>query len=146
MSVQSMLSDLAGMLYVSSVVGKDVSSVHKFCNEETVEGLLLGRNTMAKAFGLPVEHVHYLPRGMMGNINDMVCMYSTEQSNGVFHWSKRTINSLDNATTQDKRLSLVMSMCTLFLHLMLDLDDSLLQGSFFEDFTNDFNLPTKKVA
>ena len=64
----------------------------------------------------------------------------------MFHWSERTINKLDNATSQEKRLALVLRMCALFINLMLDLDDSLLQGSFFEDFMNDFNLLTKKVT
>ena len=72
--------------------------------------------------------------------------YLTRLSNAVFNWSKRTINKLDNTTSQDTRLALVLSMCALFLNLMLDLDDSLSQGSLFGDFMNDFNLLTKKVA
>ena len=70
----------------------------------------------------------------------------TRLSNGVFHWSERTINKLHTVNIQDKRLVLVLSMCALFLNLMLDLDDSLSQGSLFGDFMNDFNLLTKKVA
>jgi hypothetical protein len=70
----------------------------------------------------------------------------TRLSDGMFHWSERTINKLDNTNSQDKRLALVLSMCALFVNLMLDLDDSLSQGSFFGDFMNDFNLLTKKVA
>ena len=70
----------------------------------------------------------------------------TRLSDGMFHWSERTINKLDNTNSQDKRLALVLSMCALFVNLMLDLDDSLLQGSFFEDVMNNFNLLTKKVV
>ena len=65
-------------------------------------------------------------------------------SDGVFHWSKRAINKLDNTNSQDKRLTLVLRMCALFLNLMLDLDNSLSQGSFFKDFTIIFNFLTKK--
>ena len=65
------------MLYVSSVVGGDVPSVHKCCNEGAGEGLILEREAVAKVFGVPVEHIHYLLRGMMGNVDDMACMYST---------------------------------------------------------------------
>ena len=63
--------------------------------------------------------------------------YLTRLSDGVLHCSERTIKKLDNTTSQDKRLT---------LNLMLDLDDSLLQGSFFKDFMNNFNLLVKKVA
>ena len=72
--------------------------------------------------------------------------YLTRLSDGVLHCSERTIKKLDNTTSQDKRLALVLSMCALFLNLMLDLDDSLSQGNFFGDFMNDFNLLTKKVG
>ena len=74
-----MLSDLAGILYVSSVVGRDMLPVHKCCNDGAGEGLLLGRQAVAKVLGVPVEHIHYLSRGMMGNVDDIVCMYFTEQ-------------------------------------------------------------------
>jgi hypothetical protein len=63
--------------------------------------------------------------------------YLTRLSDGVLHCSKRTIKKLDNTIIQDKRLT---------LNLMMDLDDSLLQGSFFKDFMNNFNLLVKKVA
>ena len=59
--------------------------------------------------------------------------FLTRLNNGVFGWSERTVNKLDNATSQDKRLALVLSMYALFRNLTLDLDDSLSQGSFFED-------------
>ena len=53
---------------------------------------------------------------------------------------------LDNTTSQDTRLALVLHMCALFINLMLELDDSLSQGSFSKDFMNDFNLLIRKVA
>ena len=74
------------------------------------------------------------------------CDYLTRLSNSVFHWSKRTINKFDNTISQDKQLTSILIMCALFLNPMLDRDDSLLQGSFFGDFINNFNLLTKKVA
>ena len=61
---------------------------------------------------------------------------------GASEWSKK----LYNTSSQDKPLTLVPSVYALFLHLMLDLDDSLLQGSFFEDFMNNFDLLTNNVA
>ena len=91
MSVRSMLSNGAGMLYVSSVVGGDVPPVHKLCDEGVDRGLLLGRKAVAKAFYVPVEHIHYISRGMMGNINDMVCMYSTEQDFVVINEEKGVV-------------------------------------------------------
>ena len=69
----------------------------------------------------------------------------TRLSDGVFHWSNRTINKLDNTNSQDKWLALVLSMCALFLNLMIDVDDSLSQGSFFGEFMNDFNLLKKNL-
>ena len=74
-----MLSDLASMLYISSVVGGDVQSVHKFCDEGAGKGLLLGRKVVAKVFDVPDKHIRYMPRGMMGNVDDMVYMSSTRQ-------------------------------------------------------------------
>ena len=50
----------------------------------------------------------------------------------------------DSLTVQEKQSKLVMSMIALFLNLILDVDDRLSQGSFFEDFMSDFNLLTKK--
>ena len=70
----------------------------------------------------------------------------TRLGNCVSHLSERTINNLHNVNSQDKRLVLVLSMCALFLSLMLDLDDSLSKGIFFKDFMSDFKLLTKKVS
>ena len=55
------------------------STCAQVCNEGAGKGLLLGRKAVANEFSVPVEHIHSLPRGMMGNIDDMVYMYSTEQ-------------------------------------------------------------------
>ena len=62
-----------------SVVSGDVPPVHNICNEGAGKGLLLGRKAVANAFSVTVEHIHSLPRGMVRNVDDMVCMYSTEQ-------------------------------------------------------------------
>ena len=70
----------------------------------------------------------------------------TRLSGGAFHWSEQTINKFDSTNGQDKRLTLVLSMCAQFLNLMLDVEDSLSQGSFFKDFMSDFNSLTKKVS
>ena len=73
-----MLADCAGMLYVSAVVSADVSPEHRFRDSKAKEGLLLGREALSKAFGVPLEHIDYLPRGMTMNIDDMACIYSTQ--------------------------------------------------------------------
>ena len=70
------------------------------------------------------------------------CM--TRPNDGIFHWSEQTNNKIDSLTTEDTHLKLVTSMFALFLNLMLDTDDSLSQGSCFEEFMNDFNLMTKR--
>ena len=70
----------------------------------------------------------------------------TRLNDSVFHWSERTINTIDITSTQDTQLTLVLSMCVLFLNMMLDLEDNLLQGSSFEDFMSDYNLLTKKAS
>ena len=67
----------------------------------------------------------------------------TRPDNGMFTWSKRTMTKLESVTAQDKHLKLVLSMFALFLNLILDSDDSLSQGRFFEEFMNNFNLMTK---
>jgi hypothetical protein len=74
-----------------------------------------------------------------GNYN---CL--TRLNGGMFYWNEQTLTKLDSVTVQEKQLKLVMSMIALFLNLMLDVGDSLSQGSFFGDFMSDFNLLTKK--
>lgn len=77
-------------------------------------------------------------------ICDSDCL--TRLNDGVFHWSERTTDNIGNTSTHDKRLTLVLSMYALFLNLMLDLEDSLSQGSLFEDFMSDYNLLIKKAS
>ena len=50
---------------------------------------------------------------------------------------------IGGAAVEEKRMRLVLSMITLFANLMLDLDDNLSEGSFFEDFMSNYNLLTK---
>ena len=77
-------------------------------------------------------------------ICDSDCL--TRLNDGVFHWSERTTDNIGNTSTHDKRLTLVLSMYALFLNLMLDLEDSLSQGSLLEDFMSDYNLLIKKAS
>ena len=62
------------MFYILLVVDGDVPPTYQFCDEWAGKGLLLGHEAVAKAFGVPVENVHYLPREMMGNVEDMACI------------------------------------------------------------------------
>jgi len=55
----------------------------------------------------------------------------TRSDDGVFCWTERTKNKMEDLTIENKRFKLVLSMFTLFLNLMLDVTESLLQGSFF---------------
>ena len=58
----------------------------------------------------------------------------TRLDDGMFSWTKRTRNKMDDTTIKNKRFKLVLSMFMLFLNLVLDVTESLLQGSFFEEF------------
>ena len=59
---------------------------------------------------------------------------------GAFHWSERTTNKLESVSIEDKRMRLVVSMFSLFLNLMLDVDDNLSESSHFEEFMTEFSL------
>lgn len=61
----------------------------------------------------------------------------------MFNLSKGTLNKIESSATENKMMKLVLSMFTLFLNLMLDSHDSLLQGSFYEEFMHNYNLSTK---
>ena len=56
----------------------------------------------------------------------------TRSNGGRFVWSERTMNKTESATTEDKLLKFVLSMFALFLNLILDVKESLLQGTFFK--------------
>ena len=75
-----MLSSLAGMLCVLLVVDGDALPIHICCDEEAGKGLLPRNEAATKVFGVTVDHVQYLPRGILGNVDGVSCMYSTEQS------------------------------------------------------------------
>ena len=64
----------------------------------------------------------------------------TRTSRGMFHWSEWTINKTENVSVEDKQMRLVVSMFSLFLNLMLDMDDNLLEGCHFKEFMNKFSL------
>ena len=76
--MRSVISDITGILLLSAVIAGNMPREHHFRSERAGEGLLLGRDLLSKAFGVPVDHVHYLPRGLMMNIDNMACMYSTQ--------------------------------------------------------------------
>ena len=76
MSTRSMMADLVGMLCLSSVVCANAPRKHRFRPEKAGEGLLIGREALAKAHDVPVEHIHFLPRGQMTNSDNMTCIYS----------------------------------------------------------------------
>ena len=61
-------------------------------------------------------------------------------SRGMFHSSERTINKIETVSVEDKQMRLVVSMFSLFLNLMLDVDYNLSQGCHFEEFVNKFRL------
>ena len=54
-----------------------IPSVHIFCNEGAGKVLLLGCEAVAQVLGVPVDHVYYLQRVMIGNGDDTACVYST---------------------------------------------------------------------
>ena len=51
-------------------------------------------------------------------------------NNGMCYWSKRATNKMESATIKEKRVKFVLCMIMLFLNLLLDTKESLLQGSF----------------
>ena len=67
----------------------------------------------------------------------------TRPSNGMFYWSEGALNKIESSTTENKMMKLMLSMLALFLNLMLDSEDGLSQGSFFEEFMLDYNLLAK---
>ena len=67
----------------------------------------------------------------------------TRLDKGMFYWSERTLNKIESANNDDKRFELVLSMFTLFLSLMLDVTESLSQGTCFEEFMREFNFLLK---
>ena len=60
---RSMLSDLAGLLCVSSLIGVDVPRDHCFCSSGAGEGLVLGREALAKVFNVSVDSIHIYQGG-----------------------------------------------------------------------------------
>ena len=65
------------------------------------------------------------------------------EKGGLFFWSKRTMECLSNYngsdTLQQRQMKLVMCMLTLFLNLMMDIDEEVSEGSFVEPFIGAFN-------
>lgn len=83
-SQRSMLTNAAGILAVTTVVGdsanseNDVPNRFKFRPKNAGEGLLLSRDIMAEALGVSVENIHFTPRALLYNTDDMACMWSQE--------------------------------------------------------------------
>ena len=71
-----------------------------------------------------------------------VCL--TREEEGVFFWSKKTMIKLGEKASdifQQRQMKLGMCMIDLTFHnLMLDMDESLSEGCFFEMFMYAFNL------
>jgi hypothetical protein len=55
-----------------------VRALIRSVEEVAGEGLLLARKLLAEGLGVPVEMVHFLPRGLRCNVDDMACFYSRE--------------------------------------------------------------------
>ena len=64
----------------------------------------------------------------------------TRLGEGTLDWSKRTTNKIKSVSIEDKQMRLVVSMFSLFLNLMLDVDDNLSESSRFEEFMTEFSL------
>ena len=73
----------------------------------------------------------------------LISAASDQSDKGMFHWSERTLDKIESENIRNKRFELVLSMFTLFLNLMLDVTESLLQGTCFEEFMREFNLLLK---
>ena len=77
-SVRSVMVDISGMLYVSALIDDNIPTELQFKPDGAGEGLLLARDLLAKAFDVSVDHVHFLPRGLRMNMDDMGGMYSSQ--------------------------------------------------------------------
>ena len=77
-SVRSVMADISGMLYVSALIDDNIPTELQFKPDGAGEGLLLARDLLAKAFDVSVDHVHFLPRGLRMNMDDMGGMYSSQ--------------------------------------------------------------------
>ena len=64
----------------------------------------------------------------------------TRSSKGILDWSERTTNKIESVSIEDKQMRLVVSMFSLFLNLMLDVDDNLSKSPRFEEFMTEFSL------
>ena len=47
---------------------------------------------------------------------------------------------MESVTIENKQFKFVLSMLSLFLNLMMDVDKSLSQGSLLEEFMTDYNV------
>lgn len=105
-SVRLMLSDLTGMLCVSSLIGDNVPSNHYLCSSRAGGGLLLGRKALVKVLAALVDDVDYLPNGSTMNIHDMACMYSTEHGFSIINKEKGLVLRDDMSVSHDTRYSI----------------------------------------
>ena len=67
----------------------------------------------------------------------------TRSDKKMFNWSERMLNKIESLNINNKRFKLVLSMFTLFLNLMLDNTESVVQGTCSEEFMRDYNLLLK---
>ena len=79
-----MLTDAAGLLFTSAVVGdnKTIPPEYRFKEEDPItgvkvsEGVLMSRELIANALSVPTDTVHFLRKGHTINTDDMACIYS----------------------------------------------------------------------
>jgi hypothetical protein len=76
LSVRLILADMLGLLLLLCVICEWPPMQHKCFTTNAAGVILLGREAIAKAFGVLLEHVYYLTKGLRMNIDDMACMYS----------------------------------------------------------------------
>ena len=79
-SDRPMLSNLTGILESSVVISPpdQLPEKYRFKAEKAGEGLLLARKLLAEAHNVPISHVHFLPRGLRLNSDDMAFLYSQD--------------------------------------------------------------------
>ena len=79
-SDRPMLSNLAGTLESSAVIcpPDQLPEKYRFKAENAGEGLLTSRKLLAEAHNVPIDYVHFLPRGLRLNSDDMACLYSQD--------------------------------------------------------------------
>jgi len=79
-SDRPMLSNLTGILESSVVISPpdEIPEKYRFKAEKAGKGLLMSRKLLAEAHNVPIDYVHFLPRGLRLNSDDMAFLYSQD--------------------------------------------------------------------